>query len=44
MKKIGFLPFEPPKRTCVIINPKEATEMELKISFDLLTTASRVIQ
>ena len=44
MKKIGFLHFEPPTKTYVIINLREAMEMGLKIPFDLLITATRVIQ
>jgi len=44
MKKIGFLHFEPTKKTYVIINLREAMEMGLKIPFDLLITATRVIQ
>ena len=44
MKERGFLHFEPPKKTYVIINLKEAMEMGLKIPFDLLITATRIIQ
>ena len=42
--KPASIPLEPPKKIDLIINLKEATDMGLKIPFDLLTTATRVIK
>lgn len=42
--KTAAIPFEPPKKVDLIVNLKEATEMGLKIPFDLLTSATRVIK
>lgn len=42
--KPASIPLEPPKKIDLIVNLKEATDMGLKISFDLLTTATRVIK
>lgn len=42
--KPASVPFEPPKKIDLIVNLKEATDMGLKIPFDLLTTATRVIK
>jgi putative ABC transport system substrate-binding protein len=38
------LPFEQPKKIDVIINLKEAADMGLKVPFDLLTSATKVIK
>lgn len=42
--KPASIPLEPPRKIDLIINLKEATEMGLKIPFDLLTAATRVIK
>ena len=42
--KPSSLPVEQPKKIDLIINLKEATEMGLKIPFDLLTSATKVIK
>ena len=42
--KPASIPLEPPKKIDLIVNLKEATDMGLKIPFDLLTTATRVIK
>lgn len=42
--KVASIPFESPKKIDLIINLKEATEMGLKIPFDLLTAATKVIK
>ena len=42
--KPASIPFEPPKKIDLVVNLKEATDMGLKIPFDLLTTATRVIK
>ncbi|MBI5075025.1 MAG: ABC transporter substrate-binding protein [Nitrospirae bacterium] len=42
--KPSSVPFEAPKKIDLIVNLKEATDMGLKIPFDLLTTATRVIK
>lgn len=42
--KPASIPFEPPRKIDLIVNLKEATDMGLKIPFDLLTAATRVIK
>ncbi|TAN38055.1 MAG: hypothetical protein EPN25_14500 [Nitrospirae bacterium] len=42
--KPASIPVQQPKKVDMIINLKEATEMGLKIPFDLLTAATRVIK
>jgi putative ABC transport system substrate-binding protein len=42
--KPASLPIEQPKKIDVIINLKEATAMGLKVPFDLLTSATKVIK
>ncbi|MBI5632442.1 MAG: ABC transporter substrate-binding protein [Nitrospirae bacterium] len=42
--KPASIALEPPKKIDLIVNLKEATDMGLKIPFDLLTTATRVIK
>jgi len=42
--KPSSIPLEPPKKIDLIVNLKEATDMGLKIPFDLLTTATKVIK
>ncbi len=42
--KPASIPLEPPKKIDLIVNLKEATDMGLKIPFDLLTSATRVIK
>jgi putative ABC transport system substrate-binding protein len=42
--KPSSLPVEQPKKIDMIINLKEATEMGLKVPFDLLTAATKVIK
>ncbi len=42
--KPSSIPVEPPKKIDLIVNLKEATDMGLKVPFDLLTTATRVIK
>lgn len=42
--KPAALPLEHPRKIDLIINLKEATDMGLKIPFDLLTTATRIIK
>ena len=38
------LPVEQPKKVDMIINPKEATDLGLKVPFDLVTSATKVIK
>ncbi len=40
----GSIPVEQPKKVDVIINLKEATEIGLKVPFDLLSSATKVIK
>lgn len=42
--KPASIPIEQPKKIDVIINLREATEMGLKVPFDLLTSATKVIK
>jgi putative ABC transport system substrate-binding protein len=42
--KPSSIPIEQPKKIDVIINLREATEMGLKVPFDLLTSATKVIR
>ncbi len=42
--KPSSIPIEQPKKIDVIINLKEATDMGLKVPFDLLTSATKVIR
>jgi putative ABC transport system substrate-binding protein len=42
--KPSSIPFEQPKKIDLIINLKEANDMGLKIPFDLLTAATKVIK
>jgi putative ABC transport system substrate-binding protein len=42
--KPASIPIEQPKKIDVIINLKEATDMGLKVPFDLLTSATKVIK
>ncbi|MHB8881588.1 MAG: ABC transporter substrate-binding protein [Thermodesulfovibrionales bacterium] len=42
--KPASIPVQQPKKVDMIVNLKEATEMGLKIPFDLLTAATRVIK
>jgi putative ABC transport system substrate-binding protein len=42
--KPSSIPIEQPKKIDVIINLKEATDMGLKVPFDLLTSATKVIK
>jgi putative ABC transport system substrate-binding protein len=42
--KPSSIPLELPRKIDLIVNLKEATDMGLKIPFDLLTTATRVIK
>ncbi len=42
--KPASISVEPPKKIDLIVNLKEATDMGLKVPFDLLTTATRVIK
>lgn len=42
--KASSIPFEQPKKIDMIINLKEATGMGLKVPFDLLSTATKVIK
>ena len=43
-EKPSSLPIEQPRKIDLIINLKEATDMGLKVPFDLLTSATRVIK
>ncbi|MDA8431572.1 MAG: ABC transporter substrate binding protein, partial [Nitrospiraceae bacterium] len=42
--KPSYLPVEQPRKIDLIINLKEATDMGLKVPFDLLTSATKVIK
>lgn len=42
--KPSAIPVEPPKKIDLIINLKEATDMGLKVPFDILTSATKVIK
>ncbi len=42
--KPSAIPFEQPKKIDMVINMKEATALGLKVPFDLLTSATRVIK
>lgn len=43
-EKPSAIPIEQPKKIDLIINLKEATDMGLKVPFDILTSATRVIK
>lgn len=43
-KKPSELPVRPAKKVNMVINLKEATELELKVPFDILSSATRVIK
>jgi putative ABC transport system substrate-binding protein len=43
-EKPSSIPIEQPKKIDFIINLKEATDMGLKVPFDILTAATRVIK